>query len=65
MTPELVIANARLPGHAAPMDVALADGRIAGIARHIPSDAPRYEAAAALLTPGFVECHIHLDKAGI
>lgn len=65
MTPDLVIANARLPGHAAPMDVALAAGRIAGIARHIASDAPRHDANGALLVPGFVECHIHLDKAGI
>ena len=65
MTPDLVIANARLPGVAMPMDVALADGRIAGIAPQIVSDAPRHDARGALLVPGFVECHIHLDKAGI
>ena len=63
--PEFVIANARLVGHAVPMDVAIAGGRIVGIATAIAAKAPRHEAGGRLLVPGLVECHIHLDKAGI
>jgi cytosine deaminase len=65
MIPDLIIAHATLAGHATPMDVAVAQGRIVGIATSIASEAPRHDAGGRLLTRGLVECHIHLDKAGI
>ncbi len=65
MTPELVIANARLNGHAEPCDVAVAGGKVVGIEPSIVAEAPRYDARGALLEGGFVDCHIHLDKADI
>ena len=65
MVPDLVIAGATLAGHATPMDVAIGAGRIIGIAPQIVAEAPRHAAEGNLLAPGLVECHIHLDKAGI
>lgn len=60
---DLVIANARLDGHASLMDVGIAGGRIAAIEPGIAADAPREDAGGRLLTRGLVDCHIHLDKA--
>lgn len=62
---DLVIANVRLAGHATPMDIGIADGRIVAIETAIVSDAPRHECQGAYAFGGFVEPHIHLDKAGI
>jgi len=56
----------RLPGREGPVDLALAGGRIARISRHdpaAPAPAAALEARGRLVTPGFVESHIHLDKA--
>ena len=53
------------PGSAGRVDIALANGCIARIAPAIDDDAPREEADGALAFPGFVESHIHLDKACI
>jgi len=62
---DLVIANARLRGHAGTMDIVIAGGRIVAIEPAILADAPREEAGGKLLAPGLVECHIHLDKVDL
>ena len=63
--PDLVIANARLTGQAEPRDIAIAGGKVVAIEPRIVADAPRHDAHGALLEAGFVDCHIHLDKADI
>ena len=65
---DLVISNARLidrPGDG-PLDIAVADGRIAAIGRDIGSDgAQTYNAGGRLVCAGLIETHIHLDKSRI
>lgn len=65
MALDLIISNARLAGWDVPVDIGIADGHIVEIAPSIASDAPHDDAAGALAFAGFVEGHIHLDKAGI
>jgi cytosine deaminase len=65
MALDLIISNARLAGWDIPVEIGIAAGRIAEIAPVIASTAPRDDAGGALAFGGFVECHIHLDKAGI
>ena len=61
--PTLLIRNVR-PMGAIPVDVLVRDGRIAGIgtALSAPADATIEEGGGALLLPGLVEGHTHLDK---
>lgn len=61
----LVIANVVVGGIAEPVDIGITEGRIAAIESHIEADAPRDAGGRALAFGGFVEPHIHLDKAGI
>ncbi|QDL94254.1 amidohydrolase family protein (plasmid) [Paroceanicella profunda] len=61
---DLVIAGARV-GPGAPLDIGVRDGRIAAMARGLPGGARRVEAGGAFAFAGFVESHIHLDKACI
>jgi cytosine/creatinine deaminase len=62
----LLLRACRLPDRPGLWDVAMAEGRIAGIAGHVPG-APAVgeaiEAGGSLATAGLVEAHIHLDKA--
>ena len=63
---DLIIRNARLSDRAGdPLDIGIADGRIAAIAPAIAADAPVYDAQGRLSCPGLIETHIHLDKARI
>jgi len=63
---DFVLRNARIIGRgAATFDIGIADGRIAEIAQAISSDAPAEDVGGRLVTPGFVETHIHLDKSCI
>ncbi|GGB27919.1 amidohydrolase family protein [Allosediminivita pacifica] len=57
-----VLSGTHLPDRDGAWDIAVASGRVAGIERHIPSDA-RVAADGMLAFPGFCEAHIHLDKA--
>ncbi len=61
--PSLLIRNVR-PLGAAPVDVRVQDGRIAelGAALGAPADAVVEDGRGALLLPGLVEGHTHLDK---
>src|SRR5581483_6491726 len=63
---DLIIRNARLSDRQAePLDIGIARGRIAAIARNIAADAPAYDAYGLLACPGLIESHIHLDKSRI
>ena len=63
---DFVLRNARICGRGnATFDIAIAGGRIADIAERIATDAPHEDAAGRLVTSGFVETHIHLDKSCI
>jgi cytosine deaminase len=63
---DLIIRNARIAGRgAARFDVGIAAGKIAEIAEKIAADGPDEDIGGRLVTPGFVETHIHLDKSCI
>ena len=59
----MLLTNARLPQRVL-ADIEIADGRIAAI--HAPgaggADQPKLDIGGRLVTPAFVEGHIHLDK---
>lgn len=65
MTPDLVITSARCAGHEGLTSIAIGGGKILSIAPGITSDAPVFDARGQFAFAGFVESHIHLDKAGI
>ena len=63
---DMIIRNARLSDRASePLDIGIANGRIAAIERDIAADAPAYDAGGLLACPGLIESHIHLDKSRI
>ena len=64
---DLVIRNARLSDRmsAGPLDIGIANGRIAAIERSLAADARVYDAQGRLACPGLIESHIHLDKSRI
>lgn len=60
----LVLRNVR-PGGGDPTDVLVRDGRIAGFGAadaDLPADVPVEDGGGALLLPGLVDAHCHLDK---
>lgn len=63
---DLLIRNTRLRENGPLTDLAIRDGRIARIGADLVCEAAdTYDAEGAYAFPGFVETHIHLDKAGI
>src|SRR6476659_8125339 len=63
---EFILRNARIAGRgAATFDIGIAAGKIAEIAEKIAADGPDEHVGGRLVTPGFVETHIHLDKSCI
>ena len=59
---DLLLKNARLPDGTA-TDIGVRDGRIAALAADLGTDARELvECGGRLVSPGFVETHIHLDK---
>src|SRR5499427_5906459 len=64
-TMDLVLKRARFPGRDALADIAISSGKIAAIERSIPTVGPTIDAGGRLVSPGFVETHIHLDKSCI
>jgi cytosine deaminase len=62
---DLIVANARLVDRPDTVDIGVTGGRIAAIATRLDGDGPREDAGGALAFGGFVETHIHLDKASI
>jgi cytosine/creatinine deaminase len=63
---EFVVKNARLPGSGdAVTDIVISDGKIVAIEPRVATGAPAIDVGGRLVSPGFVETHIHLDKACI
>ncbi len=62
---DFVIANARLSDHPDQVDIGISNGTIAAIAPFLPFDGPVEDARSGFICSGFVDSHIHLDKAGI
>ena len=64
---DLVIRNARLASNpeAEPVDIGIANGKIAAVGRNLGSGAPAYDAGGHLTCAGLVETHIHLEKSRI
>lgn len=58
-----VFRRAVIAGHDRPVDIGIAAGRIAAIASRIVADAPETDVGGRVALPGFVDSHIHLDKA--
>ncbi|MFD1704114.1 amidohydrolase family protein [Methylopila henanensis] len=63
MTLDLVVTNLNTRDAPAPVAIGIAGGRIAAIEREIVCDAPVIDAGGRLGLPGFVDTHVHLDKA--
>src|SRR5437764_4337293 len=60
---DLIFRNARTRSSAPPVDIGVSGGRIAAIEPHLVCDAPEIDVGGKLALPGFVDTHIHLDKA--
>lgn len=66
MRADTLLRNLQVDGHDEAVDVAFVDGRIAAMAPRLVCEAIEVEDfAGAFAFPGFVETHIHLDKACI
>jgi len=60
---DLIFRRAVTTSSATPVDIGVSDGRIAAIAPRLDSHAPEIHVDGRLVLPGFVDTHIHLDKA--
>ncbi len=60
---DLVVRNARLPDSAEATDLGVLDGRIAEQADDLGPGETELDAAGGLVAGGFVDPHVHLDKA--
>jgi cytosine deaminase len=65
MNADLVIRNARIEGRPALADIAITAGTIARVAERLAGNGvAELDAGGRLVSPAFVEPHIHLDKVG-
>ncbi|ORE96364.1 amidohydrolase [Stappia sp. 22II-S9-Z10] len=63
---DLILKDARLPGDpATSVDIGIDGGKIAAIETGLAADGETLDLGGRLVTPGFVETHIHLDKSCI
>src|ERR1700742_812483 len=60
---DLVFRNARTRTAPQPVDIGITGGKIAAIAPKLVCEVAEVDAAGRLVLPGFVDTHIHLDKA--
>ncbi|MBR0954789.1 amidohydrolase family protein [Bradyrhizobium canariense] len=60
---DLIFRNAVLRGAAGPMDIGVTRGRITAIEPTLACEAVEVDVGGRLVLPGFVDSHIHLDKA--
>ena len=60
---DLIFRNALLRSSAAPVDIGVKSGRIAAIEPQLACEAVEVDLGGRLALPGFVDTHIHLDKA--
>jgi len=60
---DLLIRNVNLPDGRTGVDIAIKDGKIAGVAPEMQADAAReIDASGRLATPPFVDAHFHMDS---
>jgi len=63
---DLILRNARVPeGYDSTVDIGIEGGRIAAIEPRLAAEAEVLDLAGRLVSPGFIETHIHLDKSCI
>ncbi|WP_047453172.1 amidohydrolase family protein [Rhizobium rhizogenes] len=62
---DLVISNVRIAGRDQSLDIGIKDGRIAALETGVVSEAPREDMCGCFAFGGFIDSHIHLDKACI
>jgi cytosine deaminase len=62
---DLILRNARLVDEREPTDIGVASGRIAAIEPALATEGETVDLCGRLVSPGFVETHIHLDKSCI
>src|SRR5690348_10926230 len=64
---DLIIRHARLSTQPAdpPVDIGIAQGRIAAIVPGLAAEGREFDAAGGLVCAGLIETHIHLDKSRI
>ena len=63
---DLILRNARIMGrHEATFDIGIERERIAAIEPRLAAEAQEIDLEGRLVSPGFVETHIHLDKSCI
>lgn len=64
---DLIIRNARIASRIddTPMDIGVEHGKIVAIQPRLAGTGREIDAAGRLVSPGFVETHIHLDKSRI
>jgi cytosine deaminase len=61
---DFIIRKGRLPGYAEPMDIGISDGILREIKKGIAKRATdELNADGKLILPGFVDSHVHMDKA--
>ena len=62
---DLILRNAHIAGveDRPPVDIAIEAGRFAAIAAALAADGPEIDLGGRLVSPGFTETHIHLDKS--
>ena len=60
---DLIFRNARTRSSAMTVDIGVAGGRIAAIEPRLACEAAEIDVGGRLALPGFVDTHIHLDKA--
>jgi len=63
--PSLLLRNAHLADRTESCDIAIADGRIVGLGAGGWQAEREIDLQGKLVLPGFVDAHIHLDKAGL
>jgi len=58
-----IFRNAMTRSSPTPVDIGVSGGRIAAIEPHLACEAAEIDVGGRLVLPGFVDTHIHLDKA--
>ena len=62
---DLILRNSLIAGQEGepPVDIGIEDGRIAAIEVGLAAEGDQVDVAGRLVSPGFIETHIHLDKS--